>query len=40
MCRGADPHARNGEGKTPFQLAVESNFEDNEVLAMLPDSTG
>lgn len=40
LSRGADPHARNGEGKSPFQLAVESNFEDNEVLAMLSDSSG
>lgn len=37
VCRGADPQAINGEGKTPFELAVESNFEDNEVLAMLSD---
>ncbi|KAL7261427.1 hypothetical protein ACSBR1_006972 [Camellia fascicularis] len=35
LSRGADPRAVNGEGKNPFELAVESNFEDSEVLALL-----
>ncbi|GMP57450.1 hypothetical protein CsSME_00021544 [Camellia sinensis var. sinensis] len=35
LSRGADPRAVNGEGKNPFELAVESNFEDGEVLALL-----
>lgn len=39
-CRGADPRAVNGEGKTPFELAVESNFVDSDVLALLSDSNG
>ncbi|CAI9278135.1 unnamed protein product [Lactuca saligna] len=30
LTRGADPHAANGAGKTPLELAVESNFRDNE----------
>ncbi|XP_052185098.1 ADP-ribosylation factor GTPase-activating protein AGD3 [Diospyros lotus] len=40
LARGADPHAVNGEGKTPLELAMESSFEDNEVLALLSDSSG
>ncbi|XP_009359883.2 ADP-ribosylation factor GTPase-activating protein AGD3 [Pyrus x bretschneideri] len=40
LTRGADPRALNGEGKTPLELAVESNFDDSEVLAMLSDSNG
>ncbi|GFZ21007.1 ARF GTPase-activating protein [Actinidia rufa] len=38
--RGADPQAVNGEGKTPIELALESKFEDSEVLALLSDSNG
>ncbi|KAA8532217.1 hypothetical protein F0562_032258 [Nyssa sinensis] len=38
LTRGADPEAVNGEGETPLKLAVESNFEDSEVLALLSDS--
>ncbi|KAK3018170.1 hypothetical protein RJ639_003840 [Escallonia herrerae] len=37
LTRGADPHAGNGAGKTPFDLAVQSNFNDSEVLAFLSD---
>ncbi|CAH1417349.1 unnamed protein product [Lactuca virosa] len=40
LTRGADPHAVNGAGKTPLELAVESNFRDNEVLSLLSDSNG
>lgn len=40
ICRGADPQALNGEGKTPLELALESNLEDSEVLALLSDSNG
>ncbi|XVF66729.1 hypothetical protein PTKIN_Ptkin10aG0061000 [Pterospermum kingtungense] len=40
LTRGADPQALNGEGKTPLELAVESDFDDNEVLALLSDSNG
>lgn len=39
-CRGADQQALNREGKTPLELAVESDFDDNEVLALLSDSNG
>ncbi|XP_051116500.1 ADP-ribosylation factor GTPase-activating protein AGD3 [Andrographis paniculata] len=38
LTRGADPRAVDGQGKTPLQLAVESNFDDGEVLALLSDS--
>ncbi|PSS27009.1 ADP-ribosylation factor GTPase-activating protein [Actinidia chinensis var. chinensis] len=38
LTRGAHPQAVNREGKTPLDLAVESNFEDSEVLALLSDS--
>lgn len=38
--RGADPRAVNREGKTALEMAVESNFVDNEVLAVLSDSNG
>ncbi|XWS39416.1 hypothetical protein CRYUN_Cryun18bG0052600 [Craigia yunnanensis] len=37
LTRGADPQALNGEGKTPHELAVDSNFDDSEVLALLSD---
>ncbi|KAM7484005.1 hypothetical protein LguiA_000014 [Lonicera macranthoides] len=40
LTRGADPQALNGEGKTPLELALESNLEDSEVLALLSDSNG
>lgn len=40
ICRGADPRAVDGEGKNPFELAVESNFDDSEILALLSDSNG
>ncbi|KAI4386345.1 hypothetical protein MLD38_004283 [Melastoma candidum] len=40
LSRGADPRALNGEGKSPMDLAVESNLRDSEVLAMLSDSNG
>ncbi|KAE8706207.1 ADP-ribosylation factor GTPase-activating protein AGD1 [Hibiscus syriacus] len=35
LTRGADPCALNKEGKTPLELAVESDFRDSEVLALL-----
>ncbi|XP_028076981.1 ADP-ribosylation factor GTPase-activating protein AGD3-like isoform X3 [Camellia sinensis] len=38
--RGADPQAVDEEGKTPLELAVESNFEDSDILALLSDSNG
>ncbi|XP_062155938.1 ADP-ribosylation factor GTPase-activating protein AGD3 [Alnus glutinosa] len=40
LTRGADPRAVNGEGKNPFEVAVESNFDDGEVTALLADSNG
>jgi Arf-GAP/coiled-coil/ANK repeat/PH domain-containing protein len=40
MCRGANPRAVNGEGKNPFEVAVESNFDDGEVIGLLADSNG
>ncbi|OMO85044.1 Arf GTPase activating protein [Corchorus olitorius] len=40
LTRGADPQALNSEGKTPLELAVESDFDDCEVLALLSDSNG
>lgn len=41
LTRGADPQAANGGGKTPLEVAVESNFRDNEVLSLLSlDSNG
>ena len=41
LCRGADPQAANGGGKTPLEVAMESNFRDNEVLSLLSlDSNG
>ncbi|GER39248.1 Arf-GAP with GTPase [Striga asiatica] len=38
LARGADPRAVDEQGRTPFQLAVDSNFEDSEVLGLLADS--
>lgn len=40
LTRGADPRAVNREGKTSLELALESNFADSEVLAILSDSNG
>ncbi|XVE92685.1 hypothetical protein REPUB_Repub01dG0120800 [Reevesia pubescens] len=40
LSRGADPQALNREGKTPLELAVEFDFDDSEVLALLSDSNG
>ncbi|XP_022725757.1 ADP-ribosylation factor GTPase-activating protein AGD3-like isoform X1 [Durio zibethinus] len=40
LARGANPQALNTEGKIPLELAVESNFDDTEVLALLSDSNG
>ncbi|KAI4381328.1 hypothetical protein MLD38_007407 [Melastoma candidum] len=40
LARGADPRALNGEGKSPLDLAMESNLRDGEVLAMLSDAHG
>lgn len=40
ICRGADPRAVNCKGINPFELAVESNFGDSEVLALLAYSNG
>ncbi|WCJ26734.1 ARF-GAP domain 1 [Euphorbia peplus] len=40
LSRGADPRIGNVESKTPFKLAVESNFVDNDVLVVLSDSNG
>lgn len=40
LTRGADPRAVNREGKTSLELAVESNFADSEILAILSDANG
>lgn len=40
VCRRADPRAVNGEGKTPLELAIESNFVDSNVLTLLSDANG
>lgn len=40
ICRGADPRAVNVEGKNPYEVALESNFDDNEILTLLADSNG
>ncbi|GLT37872.1 hypothetical protein SLA2020_121580 [Shorea laevis] len=40
LTRGANPHAVNEEGRTAYELAVESDFDDGEVLALLSDSSG
>ncbi|XP_009610098.1 ADP-ribosylation factor GTPase-activating protein AGD3 isoform X1 [Nicotiana tabacum] len=39
LARGADPHALDGESKTPYDLALDSNFDDSEVLSLLSDTT-
>ena len=38
--RGADPQAVDEEGRTTLDLAIQSNFGDTEVLALLSDSNG
>ncbi|RAL38692.1 hypothetical protein DM860_002670 [Cuscuta australis] len=38
LSRGANPHAVNGDGKTPVDLAMESNFNDHEVLSLLSNA--
>ncbi|XP_022881660.1 ADP-ribosylation factor GTPase-activating protein AGD3-like isoform X2 [Olea europaea var. sylvestris] len=35
LTRGADTRAINEQGKTPFQLAMETNYDDSEILALL-----
>ncbi|KAI4340624.1 hypothetical protein MLD38_025439 [Melastoma candidum] len=40
LARGADPRALNREGKSPLDLAMELNFQDSEVLALLSDLKG
>ncbi|XP_076960231.1 ADP-ribosylation factor GTPase-activating protein AGD3-like [Bidens hawaiensis] len=40
LSRGADSQAVNGAGKTALEVAVESNFRDNEVLSLISDSNG
>ncbi|XP_062110861.1 ADP-ribosylation factor GTPase-activating protein AGD3 isoform X2 [Humulus lupulus] len=40
LARGADTRAVDREGKTPFELAVELNCDDTEILALLSDSSG
>ncbi|XP_059633461.1 ADP-ribosylation factor GTPase-activating protein AGD3 isoform X2 [Cornus florida] len=40
LARGADPRAVDRDGKSPIELAMESNFEDSEVLPQLSDSHG
>ncbi|TYI37018.1 hypothetical protein ES332_A03G182400v1 [Gossypium tomentosum] len=40
LTRGADPQVLNRENKTLVELAVESDFDDSEVLALLSDSNG
>ncbi|KAF2307411.1 hypothetical protein GH714_026960 [Hevea brasiliensis] len=40
LLQGADPQAVNGGGKTPLELAIESNFVDTDVLTLLSDSNG
>ncbi|XP_042501757.1 ADP-ribosylation factor GTPase-activating protein AGD3-like isoform X1 [Macadamia integrifolia] len=38
LTRGADPWVVDKEGKTPLQLAAESAFNDDEVLALLRET--
>ncbi|PON91794.1 Arf GTPase activating protein [Trema orientale] len=40
LTRGADTRAVDMVGKTSFELAVELNFDDAEILALLSDSNG
>ncbi|KAL0385275.1 UNVERIFIED_CONTAM: ADP-ribosylation factor GTPase-activating protein AGD3 [Sesamum radiatum] len=37
LTRGADPRAVDEQGKTPLQLAMETNFDDSEVLGLLAE---
>ncbi|XP_043724655.1 ADP-ribosylation factor GTPase-activating protein AGD3-like [Telopea speciosissima] len=39
LSRGADPRVVDREGKTPLHLAGESNFIDDEILALLRETT-
>lgn len=39
-CRGADPRAVDEQGRTPIELAAESNAGEREVHAPLNDSNG
>lgn len=38
--RGADPQAVDSENRTPLDIAKELNFDDTEVLSLLPDYSG
>ncbi|XP_057949789.1 ADP-ribosylation factor GTPase-activating protein AGD3 [Malania oleifera] len=38
LSRGANPRAVTREGKTPFELAIETKFDDGEVVVLLSDS--
>ncbi|XP_022878196.1 ADP-ribosylation factor GTPase-activating protein AGD3-like isoform X1 [Olea europaea var. sylvestris] len=38
LTRGADPRAMNEQDTMPFQLAMESNNDDNVVLALISES--
>ncbi|PON54804.1 Arf GTPase activating protein [Parasponia andersonii] len=40
LTRGADTRAVDRVGKTPFELAVELNFDDAEILTLLSDCNG
>ncbi|XP_019427243.1 PREDICTED: ADP-ribosylation factor GTPase-activating protein AGD3-like isoform X2 [Lupinus angustifolius] len=40
LSRGADPRAVDEEERTPIELAAQSSFDDNEVHALLSDSSG
>ncbi|TYJ43668.1 hypothetical protein E1A91_A03G168400v1 [Gossypium mustelinum] len=40
LTRGADPQVLNRENKTPVELAVESDFDDSEVLVYYQTQTG
>ncbi|KAL1565360.1 ADP-ribosylation factor GTPase-activating protein agd3 [Salvia divinorum] len=40
LTRGADPRAVDDQGRSTLQLAVDSSFDDNEVLATLSESHG
>ncbi|XP_015570576.1 ADP-ribosylation factor GTPase-activating protein AGD3 [Ricinus communis] len=40
LSRGADPRAINGEGKTPLEIAIDSNFVEHDILVLLSESNG
>ncbi|MCI36608.1 ADP-ribosylation factor GTPase-activating protein AGD3-like, partial [Trifolium medium] len=40
LSRGGDPRAVDEEGRTPIELAAESNADDREVRAPTTDSNG